>query len=165
MAWLVALGVGCSSPSIVSVIRSPSHAPRPGSRLEIRVDATSAHLPLNVVGASVAFADVDRALERSVEQALAPLEDELEAHHASRRELFVELTSAHVEYIRGQLVSELTVRATLRQMSGNAYLAQTHAHSNASSTTAPESGAFVLIQCTDAIASQLSGWLSGMNLN
>ena len=132
--------------------------------MNVVVDATNTHLPLAISGANVAYGDLDRALARAVEGALARLSGELAARHARRLELAVELVEAHAEYARERLVVRLTVRATLRESSGNVYLAQTHAHASASAVIAPERGATVVSDCDAAIARQLSGWLDGMSL-
>jgi hypothetical protein len=138
-----------------------------GHRLEtlrVQVDATSAHLPLAVTGSNAVYTDVDRALDRSVESAVAALAAELGTLRAQQLELFVELVEAQAEYSDATLVVRMVVRATLRDKLGNSYLAQTYARWSASAHVAPEVGAKIVLDCTDAIGSQLSGWLAGENV-
>jgi hypothetical protein len=132
--------------------------------LRVAVDATSTHLPLPVSGANVAYGDVDRALAQAIEQALATTTKDLEQRSAKPVGLAVELVEARAEYAHDRLVVRMAVRATLRENSGNVYLAQTHAHASASAVLPPERGAPVVLECADSISHQLSGWLAGMEL-
>jgi len=153
--------------SVVSVLPTQSSitprvgAPRP---IEVTVDATTVRLPLVVSGANVAFGDVDRALARSIDQALAAASPKFSLPPGLHLELQVELIDVHGEYSRGRLVIGMAARATLRQRKGNAYVAQTHAHSTASAHVSAARGAPAVLACTDSIARQLSGWLLGLEL-
>jgi hypothetical protein len=161
----VAFVVGCGGPSVVSVLPArPSAEEDRASPLRVVIDATTTHLPLAVAGANVAYGDVDRALARAVEHALETTSQDLARRNARQLGLAVDLVEAHAEYSHDRLVVRMTVRATLRETLGNVYLAQTHAHSSASAVVAAESGARVVLDCTDSIGHQLSGWLSGMEL-
>ncbi|HEX3777661.1 MAG TPA: hypothetical protein VHV51_24495 [Polyangiaceae bacterium] len=163
---VAALVIGCGGGSVVSVL--PARAPTEAERappLRVAVDATSTHLPLAVSGASVSYGDVDRALAQSIEHALSTTKRELAESDAHALGLSIELVDAHAEYTRDRLVVRMGVRATLRQSSGNVYLAQTHAHASASAMTSAERGAPVVLECADSIGRQLSGWLAGMDLH
>jgi hypothetical protein len=144
----------CGAPSVLSVLpvrHAPEVAP-PISPLTVSLNATSVRLPLVVSGASVAYADVDRALHRSIEvatltvahQEIRPPGEPLEPH--------VELVEARADYSRDRLIVELPVRATLRQRAGNTYVAQTHAHSSASAVVAPERGARAVLTARTRLA-------------
>jgi len=150
---------------VVSVLpaaaRIEQERPRP---LRLAVDTTSSHLPLVVAGAKVAFGDVDRALEQSIERALAASIEDLARRRTRALGLSVELVEARAEYAHDRLIVHLAVRATLRENAGNLYLAQTHAHASSSAVVSAEHGAKVVLDCTDSIGRQLSGWLSGMDL-
>ncbi len=165
--WLVliALADACSGTRVVSVL-----AERPSASIEhmppllTTIDASNAHLPLNVSGASVAYGDVDRALADSVERATRSLAEELAQKHARPLELTLEIVDAHAEYERERLLVRLGLRATLRERAGNTYLAQTHVHASAAATVTPERGAKIVLEATDTLGGKLSGWLAGMDL-
>jgi hypothetical protein len=160
-----AFAIACSSSHTISVLRSSAAARAPSvSALHVDVDATSAHLPLAVSGSALAYRDVERALAESLEKSLAPQLAQLSLRHAQQLVLLVELVEARADYAHERLVVELAVRATLRERTGNAYLAQTHAHHAAFSASAPEHGAPAVLECTDAIGSELSGWIAGIDL-
>jgi hypothetical protein len=162
---IAAFVAGCGGPSVVSVLPAQARVEAErASPLRVAVDATSTHLPLTVAGAGVAYGDVDRALARAIEHALEPTTQELARRSAAQLGLAVELVEAHAETSRDRLVVRLAVRATLRENAGNVYLAQTHAHASASAVVPAEHGAQVVLDCTDSIAHQLSGWLAGMDL-
>jgi hypothetical protein len=162
---IAALVVSCNGPSVVSVLPARATVQEDRARpLRIAVDATSTHLPLAVTGAAVAYGDVDRALELAIEHALESTAQDLARRNAQQLGLAVELVEAHAEYSHDRLVVRLAVRATLRENVGNVYLAQTHAHSSASAVLPVERGAKVVLDCTDSIGHQLSGWLGGMDL-
>jgi len=132
--------------------------------MSIALDTSNVHLPLEVSGANVAFGDVDRAVVGSVERATRSVAEDLARRHARPLEMTVELVSAHAEYERGRLLVRLAVRATLRERAGNVYLAQTHARGASSAVIAAERGGKVILETTDALGEQLSGWLAGMDL-
>jgi hypothetical protein len=119
---------------------------------------------VTVSGSHVGYTDVDRLLGRSIVTALAPIETRA-ATGPRRFTLSVELTDARAEYSGGRLVIGLTARATLRDRTGNTYLAQTHAHANASRALPPEHGGTVAVACANAIGEQLAGWLLGFDLS
>jgi len=158
---------GCSA-AVVSVL--PAHGPNAALTaapppIAVVLDATTVPLPLGVKGAGVSFGDVDRALLRSVEQAVAAASPRLTLPPGSHLELQVELVDGRAEYSRGQLVVVLAARATLRHRKGNTYVAQTHAHATASAHSPPEHGASAVLACTDKIATDLTGWLLGLELH
>jgi len=132
--------------------------------VHVSLDASSARLPLDVSGASVAYGDVDRALIESIERATRPLAEELVRRRARPLELTLELVNAHAEYDHGRLLVRLGVRATLRERAGNLYLAQTHARATASAALPAERGSNVVLDATNALGDQLSNWLAGMDL-
>jgi hypothetical protein len=162
---VIAIAICCGGCSTTTVSLWSARAPAPPAGvLKIDLDTTSVHLPLRVDGARVTFTDVDRALTQSLQNALRPFTLNLGERHAAPLALFVELIDAHADYAQERLVVRMTVRATLRERSGNSYVAQTHAHFSSSGATTPERGAPIALSCSDAIAGQLSGWLSGMDL-
>ncbi len=162
---ILAFVVGCGGPSVVSVLPArATYKEDPPRSVHVALDATSTHLPLVVTGTTIAYGDVDQALALAIEHALEPTTEELARRNAKHLELAVELVEAHAEYARDRLLVRLAVRATLRENSGNVYLAQTHAHAGASAVLPAENGARVVLSCADSIAHQLSGWLSGMDL-
>jgi hypothetical protein len=160
------LVASCGGEQVVSVLpaRAPSEL-EAAPQVRVAVDATSAHLPLAVAGASIAYSDVDRAIARAVERALAPAATDLTRRSARKLGLSIELVEAHAESTQGRVLVRLTVRATLRENTGNVYLAQTHAHASASSALPAERGALVVLNCADSIAQQLAGWLAGIDLH
>jgi hypothetical protein len=161
------LGIGCS-PTAVSALspRAPPATARasPPLVLETQVDTTSARLPLVVVGWDIAFSDVDRALEQSIDEAVAQPSNDLATRGAGGLKLLVELVDARAERHDDRLVVHMLARATLREASGNAYIAQTQVLSSASGSIDRERGAKVVRDCADKVGSQLSGWLAGINL-
>jgi len=133
--------------------------------LQIQVNTSSVHLPLRVAGAGTAFTDVDRALYAAVERALASTRQRVAVGNAQSYSLYVELIGARAEVNSGRITVQLTVRATLRQRKGNAYVGQTHAHANRSGAYESSLGVDTVARCADAIGTELQGWISGMQLS
>lgn len=154
---------GCSE-SVISVLPARSLAQHAETPVTVAVDATSVRLPMRVSGTSVTYGDVDRALSRSIETAIARALPKLRLGSGQRLSLFVEILEARAEYGDGRLVITLDTRATLRRVSGNTYVAQTHAHARHSGHVKVAHGSPVIIACIDSIATQLSGWLLGLDL-
>src|SRR5579859_5903795 len=128
---LCVVALGCRPTNVVSALSSRAsptpafeHADAP---LKVRVDATSAHLPLSVAGSNIVYTDVDHALEQSIRTALAVAPGRSAIAAGRQRELLVEIVEAQAELPNGRLVVRMIVRATLRENAGNAYVAQTHA--------------------------------------
>jgi hypothetical protein len=161
----VALAICCCTSRTISVLNGQAVLRAPSaSALYVDVAVASVRLPLEVSGGSIAYRDVDLALSRSLERALAPQLAQL-TDKRQHLALQVELVEARAEYAHERLIVELGVRATLRDRQGNVYLAQSHAHHAASLTVAPEQGAPAVLECTDAIGSDLAGWLAGVDLH
>jgi hypothetical protein len=160
------MALGCQT-SVVSALsaRSTSAAATDDSdtTIEVRVDATSARLPLAVAGSNIVFTDVDRALDQSIRAAFAALSS-TGTRDARPLELFAEVIEAQAEHTGDRLVVHMIVRATLREKPGNTYLAQTHARSSASGALGPDHGAALVRSCTDSIGGHLAGWIAGLNL-
>jgi hypothetical protein len=162
---IAVLVASCGGERVISVLPARTATEAEASPpLRVAVDTTSAQLPLAVSGASIAYGDVDQALTCAVERALEPTLRELARRHAQQLGLSVELLEARAASTHDGLIVRLAVRATLRENAGNVYLAQTHAHANASAAVPAERGAQVVLDCTDSIGRQLSGWLAGMDL-
>jgi hypothetical protein len=158
------VAAGCAIP-VVSVLptqASTGAPPRSPGPIAVVLNATAVRLPLVVSGADIAYGDVDRALARSVEQSLQSASPRLTLPPGAHLQLQVEIVDARAEYSSERLVIEMAVRATLRHTKGNAYIAQTHAHSTASAHAPPSRSASAVLACTDSIANQLTGWLLGI---
>ena len=159
------MSAGCASQHVVSVLsqndlHGEGRAPAAAAP-SVVVDATSIRLPLSVSGAAVAYSNVDRALEEAISVGAVPV---LEAHGRGRYELFVELVEARADYSGSRLVVALTVRATLRSRTGNAYVAQTHARAAASASVTPEQGGGEVRAAARSIGAKLAGFLLGLEL-
>jgi hypothetical protein len=164
VAFATLWATGCAS-HLVSVLTPVSEAPpAEHAALSVVVEATAVHLPLPVSGANVAYSDVDRALSRSIGEATTEVAKKI-AGAGRSDQLTVELIEAHAEYSVGRLVVSLTTRDTLRARTGNTYIAQTYARGSASGIVSPERGGTVVLRVTDAIGSQLSGFLLGLDLH
>jgi hypothetical protein len=135
----------------------------PPLTIEIQIDTTSARLPLVVAGSDVAFTDVDRALDESVAQAMSEPPGALAMQRAHQLRLLVELVETRAERAGERLVVHMLARATLREASGNAYVAQTQVLSSASGSVDGDRGAKVVRDCTDDLGSKLSGWIAGID--
>ena len=109
--------------------------------------------PLPVGGASVAYADLERALGQAVIRAVRPRHDHT---------LTVELIAADADYARTRLAVSLVARATLRTREGNAFVAQTQVICRDSALLAPEAGASVVWSCMSRLGRDLGGWLDGI---
>lgn len=165
-ACLACALIAACSQTVISVL--PAQTPRQIRApvpVEVAVDATGVFMPMHVSGAGVAYSDVDRALARSLESALAAVFPRLSLASDQRLLLRVEILETHAEYAEGRLVVRMATRATLRRVRGNAYIAQTHAHTSHSALVSPQRGSSVVIACTDAISTELSGWLLGLELH
>ena len=156
----------CTPLHVVSVLplRGASHEDAFSTRLAVVTDTRSVHLPLVVNGSSVALSDVARALELAARSEAEPV---LGARARERRfELFIELVEVHAEYSSGEVVVELTVRATLRDRAGNAHLGQTYARARVARVTTPDRGGpEVAAQACANVAARLAGWLAGLELD
>src|SRR5262249_3594965 len=159
------MAVGCHPTSVVSALSTRSTSPvvaeDPETTLEVRVDATGARLPMAVIGSNIVFTDVDRALEQSIRDALASPSPTGATTDARPLELFVEIIEPQGGHTSDRLVVRMIVRATLREKSGNSYVAQTHARSSTSGPLGPDRGAGLVRRCTDEIGGHLAGWLAG----
>ncbi len=167
--WVIPVELGCSSVQLVSVLppsgTAASVSARTEDTLQIQVNTSSVRLPLRVAGADAAFTDVDRALHAAVQRALASTRQQMAVGNAQSYSLYVELIGARAEVSSGRITVQLTVRATLRQRKGNAYVAQTHAHANRSGAYEASLGVDTVARCADAIGVELQGWISGMQLS
>jgi len=143
-------------------LTDPTEAP-----LRVVTRSTAVHDPLRVRGTSVVYGDVETTLGHAVASATVPW---AKAHEKAKNaddgwELFVEVTNADAWYEDDRVVFSLAVRATLRQRSGNDYLAQTQASCRQGGIVAPQKGAPVVYGCMMEIGRTLSGWLEGVVLD
>ena len=109
--------------------------------------------PLHVSGASVAYSQLDRALDRAVLRGVHPRHDHT---------LTVELIAGDARYRDTRLDVSLVARATLRTRSGNAFVAQTQVVCRDGAIIAPEAGAQVVWFCMTRLGQDLGGWLDGI---
>src|SRR5215813_13900362 len=80
---------------------------------EVVARTASVKDPLPVMGATVAYADLERALGHAVMRGVRPQHD---------RTLTVELIAAEAEFSRPRLVVAFVARATLRTREGNGFV-------------------------------------------
>lgn len=109
--------------------------------------------PLPLAGASVAYADLERALGQAVMRAVRPRHDHT---------LTVELIAAEAEYARARVAVALVARATLRSRAGNAFVGQTQVLCRDAAIVGPEAGANVVWACMTQLGRDLGGWLDGI---
>ena len=109
--------------------------------------------PLPVAGASVEYADLERALGIAVLRAVRPRHDHT---------LTVELIAATADYAQTRLRISLVARATLRSHEGNAFVAQTQAICRDAALVAPEAGGAVVWACMVRLGRDLGGWVDGI---
>lgn len=128
---------------------------RAPDRFRIKVDASSVQLPLVVNGAHTRYVDLDRAIETSLEQALAAGGTEVRAQDYL---LYAELIEARAEYADGRLLVQLSVRATLKQNHDTIYVAQTHAHACQAGALGADDGLSVVLGAVGTVVTQLRGW-------
>jgi hypothetical protein len=161
------MALGCRPTNFVSALSTRSvpaaSVGHEETMLQVRVDATSAYLPVAVIGSNVVFTDVDRALEQSIRAAVSGQSARTATWAARPLELFAEIIEVQAESAGGRMVVGMIVRATLRANSGNPYIAQTYARSSASGPVGPEQGAELVRSCTDGVGNHLAGWLAGLN--
>lgn len=110
--------------------------------------------PLPVMHSSVSYANLERALYVAVVRSVR-----------LRREqtLTVELVDAEAEYAHDRLAISLVARATLRNVEGNAFVAQTQVLCREGAVVAPEAGGRVVWECMASLGRDLGGWLEGVN--
>jgi uncharacterized lipoprotein YmbA len=135
--------------------------------LRVVTRSTAVHDPLRVRGTGVVYGDVETTLGHAIASATVPW---AKAHENAKNsadgwELFVEVTNADAWYEDDRIVFSLAVRATLRQRSGNDYLAQTQASCRQGGIVAPQKGAPVIYGCMMEIGRTLGGWLEGVDLD
>ncbi len=74
---------------------SPASLDSAIAQLRVTIDTASVRLPLAVNGSNICFADVDRALKLSIENAALSVKRELLTRNASPYELYVEIIEAN----------------------------------------------------------------------
>jgi hypothetical protein len=109
--------------------------------------------PLPVTGASVEYADLERALGAAVVRAVRPRHEHT---------LTVELIAATADYAQTRLRISLVARATLRSHEGNAFIAQTQAICRDAALVSPDAGGAVVWACMVRLGRDLGGWLDGL---
>ena len=142
--------VACSK-ELVPVI--PDGTPQLDPTFEVVARVAGASDPLSVEHASVAYADLERALGRAVSTAVTPRHDMV---------LTVELVAAEASYHEGRLAVSLVARATLRTRIGNAFIAQTTVVCRDGAFVDPEAGAKVMWSCMTRLGHDLGGWLAAL---
>lgn len=168
-SWVpIWLSLSCSSTQWISVLPlqgvAPSRVGYDEDALRVQVDASAVHLPLRAIGSHIAFIDVDSAVDAAVERATMATKRQLTQSGSQSHTLLVEIVEARAEVASDQLLVQLNVRATLRQKTGNVFVAQTHAHAICTGPLAESNGSQVVRDCAESVALQLRGWLTGFSL-
>src|SRR5260370_902868 len=105
---LCMMALGCRPTNVVSALSTRSvpaaSVGHEDTMLQVRVDATSAGLPVGVVGSNVVFTDVDRALEQSIRAAVSTQSARTATWAARPVELFAEIIEVQAEYAGGRMV-------------------------------------------------------------
>jgi len=135
--------------------------------LRVVTRSTAVHDPLHVRGTGVVYGDVETTLGHAIASATVTWAKAHENAKSAKEgwELFVEVTAADAWSEDDRVVFSLAVRATLRQRSGNDYLAQTQASCRQGGIVAPQKGAPIVYGCMMEIGRTLSGWLEGVDLD
>jgi hypothetical protein len=120
---------------------------------EVVARTASVKDPLPVDGASVAYADLERALGQAVIRAVRPRHDHT---------LTVELIAAEAKFSSTRLSISLVARATLRAHEGNAFVTQTQVVCRDAALVEPEAGGNVVWSCMTRLGRDLGGWLDGV---
>ena len=147
-------------------LTDPTEAP-----LRVVTRSTAVHDPLHVRGTGVVYGDVETTLGHAIASATVTWAKSHESAKSTPKnekdgwELFVEVTNADAWAEDDRVVFSLAVRATLRQRSGNDYLAQTQASCRQGGVVAPDKGAPIVYGCMMEIGRTLSGWLEGVDLD
>ena len=134
--------------------------------LRVVTRSTAVQEPLRLRGTSVVYGDIETTLGHAIASAAAPW---AKSHDSGKNkegwELFVEVTNADASYADERVVFSLGVRATLRQRSGNDYLAQTQASCRQGGIVPPRKGAPIMFGCMMEVGRTLAGWLDGVDLD
>ncbi len=135
--------------------------------LRVVTRSTAVHDPLRVRGTGVVYGDVETTLGHAIASATVPWAKSHENAKSATDgwELFVEVTNSDATYEDDRIVFSLAVRATLRQRSGNDYLAQTQASCRQGGIVPPQKGAPIVYGCMMEIGRTLAGWLDGVDLD
>lgn len=153
--------IACSTVHVVPLVGSePQRAP---SSVEVVARTTAVRNPLPVGGASVAYGDLEVALERATNRASIAWGEARKAKHPEGAQLFVELTQAVADFKEGRLIVSLVARVTLRTRIGGAHIAQTQLGCSESGLVAPEHGAPVVNACIQRLGDDLAGWLAAID--
>ena len=169
LALLVASVLGCSESTEMVPLLSAAGVPiTDPTDVPLRVDtrSTAVRDPLRLRGTKVVYGDIETTLGHAIASAAAPW---AKSHESEKNkdgwELFVEVTNADANYEDDRIVFSLGVRATLRQRSGNDYLAQTQASCREGGIVPPSKGAPIMYGCMMQIGRTLAGWLDGVDLD
>lgn len=132
--------------------------------LDVVTKLAGARDPLPVKGASWQFSELEHAVGRAVMTGAAPW---AEAHRAERPggwQIQVDLIKSDAAVVDGQARTSLGVRATLRAVVGQVYLAQTQSFCMTAGLVRSEAEARdVLWRCIGNVGRNISGWLDGVS--
>ena len=119
--------------------------------------------PLVVRGRPWQFSELEHALGRATATAVAPWAQAHRAERAGGWQIQLDLIKADASWQNGMLATNLGVRATLRGMTGQVYLAQTQTFCSASGPAQTEQeGRDLVWRCLAAYGRNLAGWLDGV---
>ncbi len=165
---VTAAGCGGGSTEMIPLLTAAGVPLTDPTEVPLRVvtRSTAVHDPLRLRGTNVVYGDVETALGHAVSSATVPwAKNHDEGKNKEGWELFVEVTNADAQYDDDRVVFSLGVRATLRQRSGNDYLAQTQASCRQGGIVPPSKGAPIMYGCMMELGRTLAGWLDGVDLN
>ncbi len=148
-----ALLVGCA-PSVISLRAKPVES----SSLEVLSHAAGVRDPLELHHGHVVYSGIDAPLVHSIANAMLPWARTTSTAH----QLIVELTAADARLIAGRVQVTLAVRATMRERSGNRYVAQTQTHCQEKALFSDGNGAPAFYRCMTRIGGDLAGWAGGI---
>ncbi len=131
--------------------------------LDVVTKLAGAQDPLAVHGSFWQFSELEHAVARAVLVGAAPW---AEAHRAERErgwQIQVDLIKSDASLADGQARASLGVRATLRAVVGQVYIAQTQAFCMTAGLANSEAQARdVVLRCISNLSRSVSGWLDGV---
>ncbi len=154
----------CVSQVMPLIPESSPVAMRADLPLDVVTKLAGAQDPLPVKGTSWQFSELEHAVGRAVMTGAAPW---AEAHRAEREggwQIQVDVIKSDAAVVDGQARTSLGVRATLRAVVGQVYLAQTQSFCMTAGLVKSEAEARdVLWRCISNVGRNISGWLDGVH--
>ena len=164
LAALLAALSGCTA-HVMPLLPEPAPvAVRADLPLDVVTKLAGAQDPLRVQGTSWQFSELEHAVGRAVTTGAAAWAETHRAERDGGWQIQVDLIKSDAALVDGQVRTSLGVRATLRAVVGQVYLAQTQVFCQTAGAAKTEAeGRDVVWRCINGLGRNVSGWLDGVH--